>query len=596
MLIPYIYLYMFQIVSLHLLAVRAPDPNDNSFMIGRSEDSTESTTIPSNLARWREECDALNGPTAFLCIAGIRSSLLELLTKQFTKQQTLKKTTDKMGKESSSTGEEKPQPLPFSAPNPSDETTPSTATPGNTSTSVEQLRSSLRAVADALSQMGGSSRPLESSETSSQDESTQETREGVRMEDSSTPVVSTSESRQPDHSRAVPSRLVDTMPDLSMLDGSQDSARAILRRIGPDDPLYTFLSAVARAPTPPLPETTSDSTSLSPSRVSLPSIPPVSTHPHQLAPPSNSSLQVSVIQNPRPFDQPHSSSLSQPQSQSFPPVSISSHEVSNLVNRVTSYIMNPSSQSSQPHSQSLEPVRSNFADLLATELDQAISNHLATLSTPSVTSSSTPSIAPPPSTFTTATSSPSPSDTLAPLLSSLQMPNQQPHPQQNDGIQQGECHSSHTVSETGQTHTATGQVASITADQTAVSQNEVFVPPLSTTVSSGSESTVATTSQTSQPISQTNLASGNGSQSSEFPEGIDPTFLAALPDSIRQEVLTQYERDQRQQQQQRRQTSQEASSSAATTTGEINPEVLAALPPDIQEEVSVIMGIDGPTH
>lgn len=72
-------------------------------------------------------------------------------------------------------------------------------------------------------------------------------------------------------------------------------------------------------------------------------------------------------------------------------------------------------------------------------------------------------------------------------------------------------------------------------------------------------------------------------------EGIDPSFLAALPDNIRQEVISEHLRQQRIQQQQQERTAasntnqQQASSSNATN--EISAEFLAALPPVIQEEI-----------
>lgn len=73
---------------------------------------------------------------------------------------------------------------------------------------------------------------------------------------------------------------------------------------------------------------------------------------------------------------------------------------------------------------------------------------------------------------------------------------------------------------------------------------------------------------------------------------MDPSFLAALPENIRQEVIAEQLRLQRLQQQRSSapsgQTSQPQASSSATPIGtfnEVNPEFLAALPPNIQEEV-----------
>jgi len=70
-----------------------------------------------------------------------------------------------------------------------------------------------------------------------------------------------------------------------------------------------------------------------------------------------------------------------------------------------------------------------------------------------------------------------------------------------------------------------------------------------------------------------------------LPEGVDPSFLAALPENIRQEVIMEQLRLQRIQQR-AQQVQQQAQSLGAT---EVNPEFLAALPPHIQEEVSNTM-------
>ena len=80
----------------------------------------------------------------------------------------------------------------------------------------------------------------------------------------------------------------------------------------------------------------------------------------------------------------------------------------------------------------------------------------------------------------------------------------------------------------------------------------------------------------SQAESQAQAAQASSEQN-QLPD-IDPSFLAALPDSIRQEVLSQHEREQRRLRAQRE--------SALTTT--ISPEFLAALPLNIQEEVYCI--------
>ena len=65
-----------------------------------------------------------------------------------------------------------------------------------------------------------------------------------------------------------------------------------------------------------------------------------------------------------------------------------------------------------------------------------------------------------------------------------------------------------------------------------------------------------------------------------LPEGVDPSFLAALPDSIRQEVIDEQMRLQRIQQRAQQDVQQ-------LGVQEVNPEFLAALPPNIQEEVCI---------
>ncbi|XP_064633553.1 E3 ubiquitin-protein ligase HUWE1-like isoform X3 [Lineus longissimus] len=69
-----------------------------------------------------------------------------------------------------------------------------------------------------------------------------------------------------------------------------------------------------------------------------------------------------------------------------------------------------------------------------------------------------------------------------------------------------------------------------------------------------------------------------------LPDGVDPSFLAALPDNIRQEVVAEQLRLQRIQERAQQQN-EAAAQQAHLGTTEVNPEFLAALPPAIQEEV-----------
>lgn len=70
----------------------------------------------------------------------------------------------------------------------------------------------------------------------------------------------------------------------------------------------------------------------------------------------------------------------------------------------------------------------------------------------------------------------------------------------------------------------------------------------------------------------------------EVPEGVDPSFLEALPEDVRREVITEQRRLMRLQQRTAANTSG-IENNAAGGTSEVSPEFLAALPPALQEEV-----------
>ncbi|XP_032797159.2 LOW QUALITY PROTEIN: E3 ubiquitin-protein ligase HUWE1 [Daphnia magna] len=87
------------------------------------------------------------------------------------------------------------------------------------------------------------------------------------------------------------------------------------------------------------------------------------------------------------------------------------------------------------------------------------------------------------------------------------------------------------------------------------------------------------------------VAGGSDQQSGEYqsllgnieiPEGVDPSFLAALPEDMRQEVIAEQLRLQRLRQRARAQATDTTNQQAVL---EVSAEFLAALPPNIQEEV-----------
>lgn len=70
----------------------------------------------------------------------------------------------------------------------------------------------------------------------------------------------------------------------------------------------------------------------------------------------------------------------------------------------------------------------------------------------------------------------------------------------------------------------------------------------------------------------------------DVPDGVDPSFLAALPNDIRHEVIQEHLRMQRMGER-NLQTPSQQNQAANESLVEVNPEFLAALPPNIQSEV-----------
>lgn len=116
--------------------------------------------------------------------------------------------------------------------------------------------------------------------------------------------------------------------------------------------------------------------------------------------------------------------------------------------------------------------------------------------------------------------------------------------------------------------------------------------PIDATLNEAVESEQQAISET--PADDTNAddsnATGESASSSaqidgvQIPEGIDPSFLAALPEEMRDEVIAEHLRIQRMQERTRIQQ-QVAVQNEQQAVVEVNPEFLAALPPNIQEEV-----------
>ncbi len=668
-------------------------------------------------------------------------------------------------------------------PHPSDQATP--ASPRDTTETVDQLRSSLRQVADALAQTVAAVRSTreqllegrngaEALPTSSEVDMEREVVGGggdqhmaegegsravgegeVRMETSeaslapsssedpatpqrsvpelipfrsSTPrAASTTSSHAPTNLVSPPTTTVtstpppttatptltapSSVPIMATFDGSQESARATLASTNPEDPLYTFLSAVAGAPAPPLPEA-----SLSPPPDSLPrslssprlpvfaqfqspstlsrtttsSEDPTEPRQLQLQQPQAShsfshgtSIPMSVIQDTRNLvpvpsattapagvvvteTQQHLPGIESTPSASSGATLVSSNDseaatnTAALVESIASQVTNFFMQGSEPPQDTNLPpyaaasavippppsttAATEFANAvaqaeLAQELARAAIKLMSTTDTTQpadaaesqleptttttalVSSLSSPSVIVPAITSSIG-QSPSPSDTLAPLISSLQLPTAggssqaeaspptQPTTEERAIQQQATTGDVEIISVQvevqGQEHPVGGSdlAAELASERTrdgvivAAGSLEPSIqqPQGDMLTSTGLSQRTGQTSLSGREVTRQSgsVAESGGPSASVSGEGgatasagvssegvqpsqeIDPAFLAALPDSIRQEVLAQHERERR-----TRTRRQEDFHSS------ISPEFLAALPPNIQEEVGV---------
>ncbi|XP_053377275.1 E3 ubiquitin-protein ligase HUWE1-like isoform X3 [Mercenaria mercenaria] len=124
---------------------------------------------------------------------------------------------------------------------------------------------------------------------------------------------------------------------------------------------------------------------------------------------------------------------------------------------------------------------------------------------------------------------------------------------------------------------ASGSPQEITADRLLANLTSITdgATPVSTVASSQPSQAVP---QSSQAVAGS--SGGEATTSGGVPEGLDPSFLAALPENIRAEVIADHLRMQRIQARTREQQQNQTPGGM-----EVNPEFLAALPPNIQEEV-----------
>lgn len=456
-----------------------------------------------------------------------------------------------------------------------------------------------------------------------------------------------------------------SVPTASSFDGSQESARAMLEQTDPQDPLYTFLSAYVGAPPPssgvgaPSPATSSASTTTQSAPHQPP--PPTNAPPPPLSPPRlpvftrmQSPSDIHTTVGSIPLSQP-TMDLTRPPTATYhrlyptsrvpslatsttaspsstAPLSTSQETdvvsvAENIASQVTSFFQSNPLNALEPSapSDSLDQAAS-LASSLAQELSRTVSQLTPASSSSGVSGSDLfPQLMPTTSTSLAGQSSPSPSDTLAPLISSLQMPTLPV----SSGAEESATTGTVSVPRTAESSegATSGQGTSVTtphAGEGVVAEESIRVSVIAgrpwpevgeifeqggsegllepaenvnvssvdvETAQSGSSTVNAPSSGERMPqnsameegatVGTSAVATSTGASNipptlQQLPDTIDQDFLAALPDHIQQEVLAQHAREQR-----ARQARQEG------FTTSISPEFLSALPPNIQEEVSL---------
>lgn len=194
-------------------AQRAHTPQGNSGGSSQQQtidDGLESPTIPSTFTRWEEESAAIDGHMPILVMRALREDILKHWIEEYEKENVPKDDQNKTttattsGSTSASSGAGGEQsgtsssmaaagargqssqgetgstgatvgdstPGAITVPNPSDEATPSSHSPRDQSSVVDQLRSGLRQVADALAQTVAAVRSTRAQLTQSGEEAT----------------------------------------------------------------------------------------------------------------------------------------------------------------------------------------------------------------------------------------------------------------------------------------------------------------------------------------------------------------------------------------------------------------------------------------
>lgn len=551
-----------------------------------AEDLGNLTNIPSTYSRWTEECEALDGSIQHLCINRIKPNIIAVLEQNYEEESKRKGESKEDDKSSTSVA-----------------TTDSTASSSlertvrnriasataSVNSAIDNLHASLQSVANTLA---GTVEMVRSGLTSAaavgavtgrsredgeeEEESTAERQASNTTETTATP-SSTENTVDDNVTEPMVSTPTDDNTTTTTLNSDAQQSAVVEP---PPPPLLPVSVAMPTSGTVTIP---SDSTTLTTSTTASAQTTTSTVPPTSLFDGSQESA-AAVLQNTDPAD-PMYMFLSAVAGAPAPPLTQSSTGTTATV-PVPSIPQELEDALRQRRSDAIR-IASHIADMLQSDTlplpddddddeddndedddddegDQHELVGIATNLTPTsnITSGLLTSLSSTLTVSATSSDSTSPCTTLAPQLSTgLQV--QRP------------------VLET-----SSGERSEMVGD--IISLQGVVLSPVMTNATAA---TTATTTSTSTSTSNNTVAATAVTVStaandllSSMPEELDSTFLEALPESIREELISQHAAEMQRRRLQARQTGNDASDGNFVST--ISPEFLAALPPNIQEEVS----------
>ena len=542
-----------------------------------TEDLGNLTSIPSTYSRWTEECEALDGSVQHLCINSIKPGIIATLEQTFEEESKRKgesKEDDKSTTSAATTDSTVTSSLERTVRNRIASATASV------SSAIDNLHASLQSVANTLAgtvEIVRSGLNSAAALTGNREDGEEQENSAEREDSNAAAITTTSTENTTGDNVTEPMALSssDNNTGGTLESGVQRSTTIV------EPPPPPLLPVSVPLPTNSINSIPGDLSSLTTSTTPSVQTTSSSAPPTSLFDGSQESA-AAVLQNTDPAD-PLYMFLSAVAGAPAPPLSQSSagtvttittaHELQEVLRqrrsdplRIASQIADmlqsntlplPDDDEDDDDEEEEEEEERNEHGLIGL-VDQAATNVLSAGSTTSGLSTSLTTTL---TVSATSSNSTSPCTTLAPQLST--------------GLQV-QSSVSESVSLGGDRSEMVGEIIPL--------QTTLVGPVTTTTVTTTTSTTTTTTNNTTETASATASSSAAGDILSSMPEELDSTFLEALPESIREELISQHAAEMQRRRLQTRPTGNDASDSNFVST--ISPEFLAALPPNIQEEAS----------